>query len=134
MIPSPPPPHGGKRSLDADHDHQGAENEENGFRRHVASRASIRQPPLERMPVLLARPGPYDLPDDLSFEGLARPQGGEVIRLRFSRKSGTTVDLPLSAEALSALVQEVGLLHGQGPETIQAELSDPQEKGLGVLD
>jgi hypothetical protein len=57
------------------------------------------------------------------FEGLVRPQGKEIIRLRFSRHRGTTVDLPLSAIALADLVQTLGLLHGFPAEEIGSQLS-----------
>jgi len=82
--------------------------------------------------VLLARPCPYVLPDDLMFECLAAPQGKELIRLRFSRGRGTTIDLPLSANALERLVQEVGLLHGTPAEEMKEELADLQSKGLQI--
>jgi len=88
----------------------------------------------ERVDVLLARPCPYDLPDDLAFVGLVRPRRKETIRLRFARKRGTTLDLPLSAEALADLVQEIGLLHGSSASEMAAELADQEQKGLRILE
>jgi hypothetical protein len=83
--------------------------------------------------VSLAQPYHYELPDDLVFEGLAAPRGKELIRLRFSRRRGTTIDLPLSADALEGLVQEVGLLHGRAAQEMKAELDDLHSKGLQIL-
>jgi len=55
--------------------------------------------------VLLSRPCRYILPKDLTFEGLADPVGGEVVRILFSLgpRGGTTLEMPLSAEAFAAL-------------------------------
>jgi hypothetical protein len=73
--------------------------------------------------VLLARRDcAYSVPSDLAFEGLALPQGTEIIRIRFSRDRGTTLDIPLSAEALADLVQVVSSLHGTPPDRMPAEL------------
>jgi hypothetical protein len=77
-------------------------------------------PPTEN--VLLSRPVRYILPDDLTFEGLALPQGKETARIRFSRGRGTTLDIPFSAECLAALAQTMGSLHGTPPEGIAGEL------------
>jgi hypothetical protein len=54
--------------------------------------------------VLLAQPCPYILPDDLVFEDLVPAAGKEKARLRFSRRRGTTLDIPMSAAALAGLI------------------------------
>lgn len=87
----------------------------------------------ERRRVSLVGPYHYELPSDLVFEGLAAPEGKELVRLRFSRGYGTAIDLPLNAAALERLVQEVGLLHGTPKEDMAQELADLQSKGLQIL-
>jgi hypothetical protein len=52
----------------------------------------------------------------LEFEGLFPSEGTEVIRLQFSPKRGTTLDIPLSAKALSDLERTLSLLRGILPE------------------
>jgi hypothetical protein len=64
----------------------------------------------------------YILPADLMFEGLARPQGTETIRIRFSRERNTSLDIPLSAESLAVLVQVMSSLHGTPAEEMAEEL------------
>lgn len=64
----------------------------------------------------------YTLPEDLMFEGLARPQDKETARLRFSRGRNTLLDIPLSAESLAVLVQVMSSLHGIIPEKLAGEL------------
>ncbi len=87
----------------------------------------------EQEPVLLARPCHYILPDDLRFEGLAPSQGRETARIRFSRRGGITLEIPLSAEALALLAQCLAPLHGKLPEEVPAEL-DLLRKNVGFLD
>jgi hypothetical protein len=86
----------------------------------------------ERQLQLAARQCRYNLPEDLEFVGLAAPQGREIIRIRFSRGRGTTLDLPLSAETLAALVQPLSSLHGLTPEKLPDELEHLRLSG-GVL-
>jgi hypothetical protein len=64
----------------------------------------------------------YILPDDLMFEGLAHPQGTEIIRIRFSRGRNTLLDIPLSAESLAVLVQVMSSLHGTPAKKMSEEL------------
>jgi len=90
-------------------------------------------PESERQLPLAARQCRYTLPDDLEFAGLAPSQGREIIRIRFSRGRGTTVDLPLSAETLAALVQPLSSLHGRTPSQLPDELEHLRLCG-GVLD
>jgi hypothetical protein len=87
----------------------------------------------ERLPVSINRPNPYDLPDDLEFQNLVRPQRKELIRLRFRRERGTTLDLPLSAKAVADLLQTIGLLHGKLPEELSAALHELSLSGLEIL-
>jgi hypothetical protein len=89
--------------------------------------------PLQK-PVLLSRPGPYRLPDGLRFVGLGRPQDKEIIRIRLSRGPATTLDIPVSAEALADLAHALCPLYGSTPEQIADNLADLQQKGLQLLD
>jgi hypothetical protein len=76
----------------------------------------------ETQEILLARRGcRYILPADLMFEGLARPQGTETIRIRFSRGRNTLLDMPLSAQSLAELVQVMSSLHGTSAEKMADE-------------
>ncbi len=83
--------------------------------------------------VLLLRPCRYVLPDDLRFEGLVPPQGTETVRIRFSRKRETTLEIPLSAEALALLVRCLGPLHGIPADEIAEEL-ERLRRNVGFLD
>jgi len=87
----------------------------------------------EQERVLLARPVRYILPDDLRFEGLAPSQGKETVRIRFSRRGGTTLEIPLSAEDLALLAQCLAPLHGFPPNEIPAEL-EQLRRNVGFLD
>lgn len=80
--------------------------------------------------MLLARPVHYDLPDDLKFVGLSPAQGAKTARIRFSRGTGTTLDLPVSGELLSDLVRTLHPLFGQVPDEIHKELDDLLRHGL----
>jgi hypothetical protein len=75
----------------------------------------------------------YILPNDLEFVGLAESKGEEIIRIRFSRGRGITLDLPLSAENLAALAYTLGPLRGIEPAELADEIADLQQKGLPTL-
>jgi hypothetical protein len=64
----------------------------------------------------------YILPDDLMFEGLVRPQGREIARIRFSRGRNTSLDIPLSAASLAVLIQVMSSLHGTPAERLPEAL------------
>jgi hypothetical protein len=72
------------------------------------------------------------LPIGLKFEGLVRSQGIETIRIRFSLDHDKILDLPLSAEALAALVQPLSALHGRTPDQLPKEIEHLRQNG-GVL-
>jgi hypothetical protein len=90
-------------------------------------------PQLEPTRVLLARPDRYILPDDLEFEGLIPSQDKGIIRIRFSRASGTKLDLPLSERVLADLAQTLFALHGFLPDRIFEELEHLRQQGGPVL-
>ena len=83
--------------------------------------------------VVTVRRGHGCLPIDLKFVGLARSQGVETIRIRFSLDRDKLLDLPLSAEALAALVQPLSSLHGLTPAQLPDELEHLRLCG-GVMD
>lgn len=87
----------------------------------------------EQERVLLSRLCRYVLPDDLRFEGLVPAQGREIVRIRFSRQRGTTLEIPLSAEDLALLVQCLAPLHGLLPNEIPDKLA-VLRKNVGFLD
>jgi len=85
----------------------------------------------EKVPVLLTRPCHYTLPDDLKFATLAPGLGEAITCMRFVRRNGTVLDLPVSAEVLCDLVRTLHPLFGNhAPDEIQAELSDLVSNGL----
>ena len=79
--------------------------------------------------VAISQPGPYCLPDDLKFVGLFCSQGTEIVRIRFSRGSATTLDFPLSAETLSALASALSPLFGLIPEEMPPEIQTLKKQG-----
>jgi hypothetical protein len=82
----------------------------------------------------LERRGPNELDGDLQFEGLARPKGNEVIRLRFFRIGDIKLDIPLSAETLADLAHVLGPLRGIEPDSLIHEIADLEKKGLRILE
>ena len=78
--------------------------------------------------LVTVRPGRSSLPIGLKFVGLFRSEGTETVRIRFALDHDKLLDLPLSAEALAALVQPLYWLHGKAPDELPAEL-----ESLGVL-
>lgn len=68
------------------------------------------------------RPGLGSLPIGLRFVGLIQTQGIETLRIRFALDHDKLLDLPLSAEALVALVQPLSALRGKGPDEIPDEI------------
>lgn len=85
------------------------------------------------IPVSLARPGRYCLPDDLKFVSLARPQGKEIVRIRFCRGAATILDIPVSGETLADLARVLTPLHGNLPEEMPEAIETFRQQG-GVLD
>jgi hypothetical protein len=84
--------------------------------------------------IALERRGPNELDGDLHCEGLARPMGNEVIRLRFFRSGGVGLDIPLSAETLADLAHALGPLRGIAPDSLSHEIADLEKKGVRVLE
>jgi hypothetical protein len=81
------------------------------------------------LPVSISQPNRYYLPSDLRFAGLIRSRGTEIIRIRFSRGPATVLDLPVSAELLSDLVQALHPLYGTPPEEMNDALGTLQKQG-----
>jgi hypothetical protein len=73
------------------------------------------------------------LPIGLRFVGLFRSQGIETIRIRFSLDHDNTLDLPVSADTLAALVQPLSSLHGLPPDKLLDEREHLRMTG-GVSD
>ena len=80
------------------------------------------------------RKGHGTLPIGLKFVGLAKSRGVEKVRIRFSLDHDKVLDIPLSAEALSDVVQALSPLHGTPPEAVDEELADLKSKGLQILE
>jgi len=83
----------------------------------------------ERIPLRLLRQGHYDLPIGLEFRGLIRGRGEGIVRIRLGRGHATTLDIPLSAETLAALVQAIGPLHGVPAAEVAQELDLLHQQG-----
>jgi hypothetical protein len=82
----------------------------------------------------LERRGPNELDGDLQFEGLARPTGDEVIRLRFFRSGDVKLDIPLTADTLADLAHALGPLSGIAPDSLSHEIADLEKKGRQMLE
>jgi len=82
--------------------------------------------------VLLHPPGPLRLPDDLTFQNLVRSPDTKTIRIRFSQAPATTLDLPLTAESLIALVAALSPLFGAAVADLPDEF-DRMEKQSVIL-
>lgn len=61
-------------------------------------------------PVQLVLPFRYTLPDGLRFLSRVNPEGTEVVRLRFSKVGGATLDFPLSEDTLVDLIDALSTI------------------------
>jgi hypothetical protein len=84
---------------------------------------------IENIP--LSRPGHRALPEGLEFLCLARSRGGEALRLRFRRDVDrrVVVDLPVSAETIARLVQELSLFRDVIPQDVPDAIANFQQMG-----
>jgi len=76
----------------------------------------------------------YTVPDDLTFVGLVRAEGAKTTSIRFVRdRHGTTLDIPLSAEALADLIHALGHMYGTTPEDVPAVLEEYRLQGGPIV-
>lgn len=76
----------------------------------------------------------YTLPDDLRFVTLVRAANGGTTHIRFARGPDTTLDIPLSARTLSALIQATGHMFGTPPDDLPQAVEEYQKQGGPVVD
>jgi hypothetical protein len=74
--------------------------------------------------------GQNNLPVVEKFESLVESQGVEAIRIRFRLGRGRLLDLPLSAEALTDLVQPLCALRGVIPAEMPEAIAYLRDQGL----
>lgn len=73
--------------------------------------------------------GQYYVQDPLEFVTLSPAEGRVAARLLFSPKPGTTLEIPLTAKAMSDLVRTLVQLHGKLPEEMNEEIEKLASEG-----
>lgn len=81
-------------------------------------------------PVRLLLPGRHYVISALEFEGLYPAEGEGAGILRFRHTHETTLDVPVSGEALSFLERSLRHLEGKLPEEMESEILGLSDGGF----